>query len=213
MERAKTWCARMVLSFLVLCLLGGVASAQHRGDADLRRDGGGASVLQQARWSPYLVGAGIGVLSILTFLLSDEAIGVSGAFAGTAGMIERLLRGKKVENKDYYRKHPPRVNWEWMFVVGLMIGAFASATLSGTFEIVLVPSAWAAGAGDSRIVRWGVAFLGGAIMGFGARWARGCTSGHGISGTLQLAVGSWMAVAALFLSGIITAVLLFHVIM
>jgi hypothetical protein len=159
------------------------------------------------------VGAGIGVLSVLTFLLSNEAIGVSGAFARTAGMIERLFRGRRVEDKQYYQKNPPKVNWEWLFVVGLMIGAFASAKLSGTFEIILVPRTWAASAGDSGIIRWGVAFLGGAIMGFGARWARGCTSGHGISGTLQLAVGSWIAVIALFVSGVITAMILFYVVM
>jgi hypothetical protein len=42
-------------------------------------------------------------------------------------------------------------------------------------------------------------------MGFGARWAGGCTSGHGISGTLQLAVSGWLAVAAFFASGGLTA--------
>jgi len=43
------------------------------------------------RWSPYVVGAGIGVLSWLTFLLSDKIIGCSTAFARTAGMIEKIL--------------------------------------------------------------------------------------------------------------------------
>jgi hypothetical protein len=42
-------------------------------------------------------------------------------------------------------------------------------------------------------------------MGFGARWAGGCTSGHGISGTLQLAVSGWLAVVAFFASGGLTA--------
>jgi uncharacterized membrane protein YedE/YeeE len=45
------------------------------------------------------------------------------------------------------------------------------------------------------------AFCGGIILGFGARWAGGCTSGHGISGTLQLAVSGWLAVVAFFASG------------
>jgi hypothetical protein len=62
-------------------------------------------------------------------------------------------------------------------------------------------------------LRWLAAFAGGAIMGFGARWARGCTSGHGISGTLQLAVSSWMVTVALFISGIITAMILYHIIL
>ena len=46
-------------------------------------------------------------------------------------------------------------------------------------------------------------------MGFGSRWAGGCTSGHGISGTLQLAVSSWIVAVFLFISGIVTAKLIF----
>jgi uncharacterized membrane protein YedE/YeeE len=48
-------------------------------------------------------------------------------------------------------------------------------------------------------------------MGFGARWAGGCTSGHGISGGLQLALSGWVAVMTFFASGIATAMLIFNV--
>jgi len=44
---------------------------------------------------------------------------------------------------------------------------------------------------------------------FGARLAQGCTSGHGISGSLQLAVSSWVFVGAFFAVGLATALLLF----
>ena len=44
-------------------------------------------------------------------------------------------------------------------------------------------------------------FAGGALMAFGARLAGGCTSGHGISGTLQLGVGSWIALLCFFAGG------------
>jgi len=57
-----------------------------------------------------------------------------------------------------------------------------------------------------------VALLGGLLMGFGARWAGGCTSGHGISGTLQLSIGSWLAVMCFFAGGIATAMVLFKVV-
>jgi uncharacterized membrane protein YedE/YeeE len=49
-------------------------------------------------------------------------------------------------------------------------------------------------------------------MGFGSRWANGCTSGHGISGTMQLAVSSWVSVVFFFIGGIVTAMLMYHVI-
>jgi len=192
-------------AIVVLVLCGNVALAQQEGSE--------VGVLRQVRWSPYVVGAGIGILSMLTFLISREAIGVSGAFAQTSGMLEKLFRGKKAPIREYYREHPPAINWEWMFVVGLMLGSFVSAKLSGDFRIVAIPARWLESAPDSRLLRWLAAFVGGIIMGFGARWARGCTSGHGISGTLQLAVSSWIVTAALFISGILTAMLLFHVVM
>jgi uncharacterized protein len=172
----------------------------------------GKTVFEQVRWSPYVVGAAIGLLSILTFGISNEPIGVSGAFARTSGMIERIFRGKKTDEKEYYKENPPKINWEWMFVAGIVIGSFVSAQLSGDFEFVLVPQRWLQSAGDNPLLRWAAAFIGGVLMGFGARWARGCTSGHGISGTLQLAVSSWITTIALFVSGIITAMILFHLV-
>jgi hypothetical protein len=63
--------------------------------------------LAMERWSPYVVGAGIGVLNWMAFLLSDKAIGPSTAFARTAGMIEKLFTGEKVKEKVYYKKFPP----------------------------------------------------------------------------------------------------------
>jgi len=59
------------------------------------------------------------------------------------------------------------------------------------------------------LLRTAVALLGGTIMAFGARWSRGCTSGHGISGTLQLVVSSWVAASCFFIGGIITAFLIY----
>jgi uncharacterized protein len=57
-----------------------------------------------------------------------------------------------------------------------------------------------------------VAIAGGIILGFGSRFAGGCTSGHGISGTLQLAVSSWISAIFFFIGGIITAHIIFHII-
>jgi uncharacterized membrane protein YedE/YeeE len=164
------------------------------------------------RWSPYVVGIGIGILSWFAFLLSDKAIGCSTAYARTSGMIERLVRGNKVLEKPYYEKFAPIVDWEWMLVLGVVIGAFISANLSGTFHVLWVPSLWVASFGTNPVLRWIVALIGGILMGLGARWAGGCTSGHGISGTLQLAISSWLAAICFFIGGIATAMLIFHVI-
>jgi uncharacterized membrane protein YedE/YeeE len=165
--------------------------------------------LVAGRWSPYAVGIGIGVLSWLTFLLSDKPIGCSTAFARTSGMIERLFRGPRVLEKPYYKAFPPVVDWEWMLVVGVVIGAFLSSTISGRFGLGLIPTAWGRAFGTAGLLRWAVALLGGVLMGLGARWAGGCTSGHGISGTLQLAVSGWIAAVCFFIGGIASAHLIF----
>ncbi|NLE77668.1 MAG: YeeE/YedE family protein [Chloroflexi bacterium] len=165
--------------------------------------------LTQAQWSPYVVGAGIGILSWLTFLLSDRPIGCSTAFAQTAGLLEKWLRGSAVLQRAYYKRVVPKIDWSWMFVLGIAIGAFISAILSGTFGIQWVPELWQARFGPGVGLRLAAALVGGIFVGVGARWADGCTSGHGISGTLQLVVGSWLASICFFISGIIVAHLLF----
>jgi len=161
------------------------------------------------RWSPYAVGIGIGVLSWLTLLISKKPIGCSTSFARTAGMIEKAVRGPQVELKPYYQKTKPVIDWQWMLVLGIIIGAFISSSLSGSFTLQWVPSRWAAAFGGGVVLRLVVAFLGGALLGFGSRWAGGCTSGHGISGTMQLAVSSWISAIAFFIGGIVMAYALY----
>ncbi|MGC9434879.1 MAG: YeeE/YedE thiosulfate transporter family protein [Methanomicrobiales archaeon] len=162
-----------------------------------------------AVWSPYLVGAGIGVLTWFTFLLSDRPLGCSTTYSRTAGMIERFFRGKKVEDRPYYRKTPPQVDWQWMLVVGVVIGAFLSAVSSGAFAIEWVPALFTTRFGPDPVIRAVFAVVGGFFLGLGARWAGGCTSGHGISGALQLAIGSWVAAICFFIGGIVTAMILY----
>lgn len=170
------------------------------------------SFLGATRWSPYVVGAGIGVLSWLTFLISNKALGCSTSFARTAGMIEKAFRGEKVTLKPYYQKVKPTIDWQWMMVLGVVIGAFISSLLSGSFDLQWVPTRWAAAFGDGIALRLIVALIGGVLIGFGARWAGGCTSGHGISGTLQLAVSSWISAICFFIGGIAMALLIYRVI-
>ncbi len=168
--------------------------------------------LIEVRWPPYVVGVGIGILSWFTFLISHRALGCSTAFAKLSGMIEMLFRGDNVKLKPYYQKLDLVVGWQMMLVLGVFIGSLLSALLSGDFQWQWVPSTWASAFGGSALLRVAIALLGGVIIGFGARWANGCTSGHGISGTLQLTVSSWISAIFFFIGGILTANLIFRVI-
>ncbi len=167
------------------------------------------NALTSELWSPYIVGFGIGVLVWISFLLSNKAIGCSTAYARTFGMMERSVRGKKVEEKPYYKKFIPKIDWEWMLVLGVVVGAFISSMISGTFRVEMVPTLWENTFGASPILRFIGALAGGFLLGFGARMAGGCTSGHGISGTIQLALSSWLAFIFFFVGGILIAFLLY----
>ena len=163
-----------------------------------------------AQWSPYLVGGLIGVLSWFTFWLSGKPIGASGAYAATAGLIGRLLAPVRTQRLKYFADNPPRINWEWMLVVGVIIGAFIAAQTGGDASGRWLPPMWVERFGDAIWLRLLVGFVGGMVMAYGARLAGGCTSGHGISGALQLSVGSWIALVCFFIGGAITAFLLFR---
>lgn len=165
--------------------------------------------LTMATWSPYIAGAGIGVLIWTVFLLSDHPLGCSTGFSSTAGMIESTISKGKTAAMPYYKKFVPAADWYWLLVIGVVIGGFLSAYLSGTLSFVAVPPMFAAVFGPSVALRLAVALIGGILIGLGARWAGGCTSGHGISGSLQLALSSWVAAICFFAGGILVAGLLY----
>lgn len=166
----------------------------------------------QPVWSPYLAGACIGILSCLALVLADRPLGCSTAFVKARGLIGMLFNAEKTKKMAYYRKIVPQVDWAFMIIPGIIIGAFISSVLSGTFHIVWVPAMWGSVFGDSALVRIPVALAGGILLGFGARWAGGCTSGHGISGSIQLSVASMVTAACFFAGGIAVALFLYRII-
>ncbi len=168
--------------------------------------------LKEVGWSPYAVGIGIGVLSWFTWLVSRKPIGCSTSFARTSGMILKLFRGEKVESEPYYQEVKPVVDWQWFLVLGMVVGALVSSLLSGDFDWRWIPTEWAAAFGANVPVRVVASLLGGVLLGFGSRWAGGCTSGHGISGTMQLAISSWISALCFFIGGILMARLLFAIV-
>jgi hypothetical protein len=94
-------------------------------------------------------------------------------------------------------------------VIAIIVGGAIAALTGGEFANQWLPPIWEARFGDSLALRAAVAFSGGMLMAFGARLAGGCTSGHGISGTLQLNVASWITVVCLFVAGVAVALPLF----
>ena len=160
-------------------------------------------------WSPYLAGALTGVLAVLSVLAAGKYLGASTTFARSAGMIENLFAPERVAATDYFVKYAPKIDWQLLFVVGIVVGAFLSAITSGSFKLQGAPDMWAERFGPSAAKRGVVAFVGGAIALFGARLAGGCPSGHGLSGVMQLSVSGLLAFAFFFAGGLLAANLLY----
>jgi uncharacterized membrane protein YedE/YeeE len=167
--------------------------------------------MKNPRWNPYLVGALIGLLSVLTFSLANKPIGMSTGLAQTAGACAIPFLGAEGVAKNAYWMKVAVPTWDYstLFLVGTFLGALVSSLLSGAFTMRSMPTVWLERFGPSKPKRLIVSFLGGVVILYGARLADGCTSGHGISGTLQLAVSSWFFFAVMFASGTLTAWLLY----
>lgn len=168
--------------------------------------------LKMGRWSPYVAGAGIGVLSWVTFAFMGKALGTSTTLVNAAGVAECLVAAEHVKSNEYLAKQlvgRPAFNWQAALVVAMFLGGFAGNRLSGQRFVEHVPKLWAWRFGKSRLLRYSAAFLGGVIVAYGARMADGCTSGHGVSGGLQLAVSSWIFLGGMFAAGLATAFLMF----
>ena len=73
-------------------------------------------------WSPYVVGAGIGVLSWLTFYISDKPIGPSSFYAEVAGFIGKLFVKRHTASLAYFKENPPQVGWGFAFVLSTIVG-------------------------------------------------------------------------------------------
>jgi uncharacterized membrane protein YedE/YeeE len=165
--------------------------------------------LREKAWSPYAAGILIGLLQIPAFLLINTALGASSSYVTVAGNLAALV-DPAAAKIDYIAKHLAGAKnwWQVALVVGVALGAFLSARLSGA-QRAPMSYVWSRGLGIDRMSqRAPLAFVAGFIMLFGARIADGCTSGHGLSGIAQLAIGSFIAVAAMFAGGIATALLL-----
>ena len=129
-------------------------------------------------WSPYLAGGLTGILLVLSVLISGHFLGASTTFARSASVIEQAL-GIDTSTFDYFTtkkgKYGPSSlpNWQLMFVIGIILGAFISSKLSGEFKFQTVPDMWRERFGPSPLKRGVVAFIGGTVALVGARLAGG----------------------------------------
>jgi len=124
-------------------------------------------------WSPYIAGAFAGLVLVLSVWFTGKYFGASTSFVRSAGLIEKIFSAERVERMDYFVKTVPKIEWQWMFVVGILIGSLVASRLSGTFKPQAVPDMWQERFGIGITTRAVVAFIGGTVAMFGARLAGG----------------------------------------
>ncbi len=148
--------------------------------------------------NPYLGGVLLGIVLFASFFLTGNGLGASGALSRIAVGVEDVLAPGHVNQTPYLLgmaggDKNPFNHWLLPLFVGVIAGGFISGLLSGR-----VKKQTCKGPRIDNKLRWVLAFAGGLIMGYGARLARGCTSGQALSGGAVLSVGSWAFMFSMF---------------
>jgi len=149
-------------------------------------------------WNPYVAGFILGLVLLATFVVMGRGLGASGAMMRSVTYIVDKASPDHVEANAYYSKYAggdksPLSNWLVFEVIGVIVGGLISGMLAGRMKLQTDK-----GPNISKGGRLFFAFMGGGLMGFGARLARGCTSGQALSGGATLALGSWVFMLIMF---------------
>lgn len=150
--------------------------------------------------NPYLAGVLLGVVLFGAFALTHSGLGASGAISRLQVAATSVVAQSHVDRVGYFASigGGDRKALDHTSVV-MLLGAFAGGLVSSLrnrrakVEVCRGP----------RIgprARIAFALLGGIIMGYGARFARGCTSGQALSGGAVLSAGSWVFMFSIFAS-------------
>ena len=148
--------------------------------------------------NPYLAGALLGLVLFSSFFFTGNGLGASGGLNRMLVFVEDLISPGHVDRTPYLitmagGERNPLDSWIVPVTAGVILGGFVSGWLNGRVKLET-----GKGPRISTRTRWAMAFLGGIFMGYGARFARGCTSGQALSGGATLSAGSWALMFAIF---------------
>ncbi len=166
-------------------------------------------MVKSRAWSPYLSGLVIGLLAVPALVITDTLMEPAGGFLTVAGHFLALF-GADPHQPNSIGAHfdGPRNWWQVALLIGIVLGALLSSTLSDSRREGAAP-VWSGLLGSpSPWTRAGIAFLGGFLMLFGAALADGDLVGHGLSGLAQLSLGSLDFLVALAVGGLAGGLLL-----
>jgi hypothetical protein len=128
---------------------------------------------EHSGWSPYVAGALVGLVMVASVWMTGKYFGASTTFVRAAGLVEKQFVQERVSKMDYFKRELPKVDWQFLFVIGIFFGSLIAAATSKSFQARAIPSMWESRFGPSPIKRGVVAFVGGGLAMFGARLADG----------------------------------------
>ncbi|MEO9484443.1 MAG: YeeE/YedE thiosulfate transporter family protein [Ekhidna sp.] len=153
----------------------------------------------QPYWNPYASGVGLGLVLLAAFVVMGRGIGASGAMTSVVATGVQVVSESHAEANSFYAGYlgdgtiHPLKDWLVFEVLGVLLGGFISGKLAHRTKIKIEK-----GAAISNKRRLLFAFIGGIIMAFGTKLARGCTSGQALTGGAMMNVGSWLFMITLF---------------
>lgn len=171
--------------------------------------------IQKDLWSPYAAGVMLGFVAIAVVWGANVLLSGSGGFVNLAGMLGKALAPALFDNMFFNFIMPPGFTYSVVMLGGLFIGGFIGAASSGTLlwgkkDAVLNDAQWKRIIGPQVWKRWLIAFIGAVLLEYAAGIAGGCTSGLAISGGMLLAPAAFLFIAGMFVSGIITTLLVYR---
>jgi uncharacterized protein len=155
------------------------------------------------RW--LISGVLLAILNTIVFAHfgSDRPIGASTSYPYVGDALAGLTQN------DYFSKIQKPGHWELIFLAGAFLAGLIGSLMNKSFKIKLVHENWEKYRGTSKTKRAMWAFIGGFFLIFGARMAGGCTSGHVISGGMQLSISSLIFAVVVFGSLLLTGKLFY----
>ncbi len=149
--------------------------------------------------NPYWAGFGLGLVLLASFVVMGRGLGASGAFTTAVSTVVHGVAPAHAEGNAFYREYlgdgttNPLKDWLVFEVLGVFVGGFLSGALGNRLKITIEKGPRIGTPG--RLI---LAFIGGALMGIGAKLALGCTSGQALTGGALLNLGSWIFMMCVF---------------
>lgn len=155
-------------------------------------------------WNPLGAGIALGLVLLLTFLLTGHGLGATGASTRLTAWLGMELAPAATTANEYLgpltESGNPLSSWITWQVVGVALGALLAAFMGGRLRFQL-DGARRIGAVQRSLG----ALVGGILAGFGARVAAGCTSGLGLSGAATLGIAAFVFLGTFFVAGLLVS--------